>query len=907
MFCRNCGTEILNGELFCAKCGTKVDRDNSSLEKTVSAYAVSEVNSDGNLNDEKSNPGKEIENVTVAVNQSVDDKAETVESSVEWNNSVDNTVDSDKENNKSDISDIKKEVSAIWRDWTIIQKIGEGSFGEVYKAQRNELGTEFYSAIKIIRIPKSKTESDAVRSEIGLDNKSTTAYFKGFVDECVNEIKLMESFKGTQNIVSVEDYKVIPKENEIGWTIYIRMELLTSFIDYSRNRALTEKEVIKLGIDICNALEFCAKLNVMHRDIKPENIFVSSFGFYKLGDFGIARKLEKASSGMSKKGTYNYMAPEVYKGSSNYDYTADIYSLGIVMYKLLNNNRLPFVPANAEKVTYQQMQSAFESRMNGVMMPKPINASTSLSNIILKACDYNPSSRFRSASEFKRALQAVLQGKSVVFNKEKISAVSSNQVRNTYSDNNFKEVPKSPEEKEKKKMSTGKKVFLAILAILLIAGITAGVIAISWYTSPDQKIIRAMEDGDFDSALDIYEDDGQVTSTLVESLEKRIENLKTDFKNDKIEYTVAKMELNTIKKMNIASLDDKIEEAESYIDSLNASKTAFNTAESFYDSGEYDKAIEQYKLVIEEDNNYNKAKDKLAKATEKYRESVLSKAEQFAKEDLYTQAITEIENALNVIPNDSELTEALTLYKSKNESKESESLVNEAKSYADKGDYENAIRSITSNKDYMSDKNLSSAFAEYEAKYVEQIQKEVDEKLDSNYDDALATVKTAKSVLPDNKEISDLYDKVVSSEPTKLSAMKMSNSEAFEQMTESGVEDSLGNLYSPGNLFMISSYASSYGYAEFFSGNEYKKLSGVIATADESEESQCRLEFYVGNDTKEMTLVKSYNLTRTTKPQNISVDISGYEWVKIQLVHSNNEDYDYYTDGKALLADFYLK
>lgn len=74
--------------------------------------------------------------------------------------------------------------------------------------------------------------------------------------------------------------------------------------------------MIRLGIDICKALELCQKYNVIHRDIKPENIFVSGSGDFKLGDFGIARTIERASSGLSKKGTYNYMAPEVYRGKS---------------------------------------------------------------------------------------------------------------------------------------------------------------------------------------------------------------------------------------------------------------------------------------------------------------------------------------------------------------------------------------------------------------------------------------------------------------------------------------------------------------------------------------------------------------------------------------------------------------
>ena len=126
------------------------------------------------------------------------------------------------------------------------------------------------------------------------------------------------------------------------------MELLTSLLDYSEEHEITEQTVIKLGTDILTALEVCQKYHVVHRDIKPENIFVSATGDFKLGDFGIARTIEKTTFGMSKKGTYPYMAPEIYQGKES-DILVDMYSLGLVMYRMLNDNRLPFFPGIPEK------------------------------------------------------------------------------------------------------------------------------------------------------------------------------------------------------------------------------------------------------------------------------------------------------------------------------------------------------------------------------------------------------------------------------------------------------------------------------------------------------------------------------------------------------------------------------
>lgn len=292
---------------------------------------------------------------------------------------------------------------SVWPEWKLVEKIGEGSFGKVYKAKRTERGRSFYSAIKIISIPGSKGELDSVRSEMN-NEQSTREYFRNLVEDCVQEIYTMEHFCGNSHVVSFEDFKVVEYLDEIGWDISIRMEYLTSFMDYCTGKELTEKEVIKLGCDLAMALIYCRKLNIIHRDVKPENIFVSRFGDFKLGDFGIAREQAHTMSNMSKKGTYSYMAPEIYKGEK-YDSSIDIYSLGIVLYKLMNQNRLPFLSLNKQLITYRDKETALARRMAGEKMPVPVNASAAFSHIILKACAYEPGKRYRKPEDMLRDLE----------------------------------------------------------------------------------------------------------------------------------------------------------------------------------------------------------------------------------------------------------------------------------------------------------------------------------------------------------------------------------------------------------------------------------------------------------------------------------------------------------------------
>ena len=309
-----------------------------------------------------------------------------------------------------DISYYKK-YEPIFGKWHIVRELGEGSFGKVFEIERRDFGGTYKAALKAITIPQSQSEVKDILAS-GMDEQSVTSYFRGFVEEMIAEFVLMSKLKGHSNIVSYEDHDVIQHAEGIGWDIFIRMELLTPLLDYTRKSDLSRSDVIKLGIDICKALEVCRKNNIIHRDIKPQNIFISDLGDFKLGDFGIARTVEKTMGGLSKKGTYHYMAPEVFK-SEPYGASVDIYSLGIVLYRFMNNNRLPFFPPFPSPIKFSDSDAALARRMKGETIPAPANADEALSQVILKACAYSPEDRYLSPSDMRRDLEALLDGRSI--------------------------------------------------------------------------------------------------------------------------------------------------------------------------------------------------------------------------------------------------------------------------------------------------------------------------------------------------------------------------------------------------------------------------------------------------------------------------------------------------------------
>ena len=299
-----------------------------------------------------------------------------------------------------------RKYEPIFGSWYLSRQIGKGSFGKVYEITREEYGTTYRSALKIISIPQ---DEDDVKTRLasGTEMESVTEYYKGILKEIVNENEIMAQLKGNSNIVSYEDHQIIRHEDGIGYDILIRMELLTPLLDRMMQKKLDEKEVVRLGIDMCKALELCHRKNIIHRDIKPQNIFISDNGDYKLGDFGIARTIEKTTGGMSKKGTDKYMAPEVYRGD-NYDLTVDLYSLGIVLFSLLNGNRGPFLPAPPARVTHNDEEEARTRRMRGEPIPDPAEGGGLLAAIIRKACAFDPKDRYPSAEKMREDLESYL-------------------------------------------------------------------------------------------------------------------------------------------------------------------------------------------------------------------------------------------------------------------------------------------------------------------------------------------------------------------------------------------------------------------------------------------------------------------------------------------------------------------
>ena len=303
-----------------------------------------------------------------------------------------------------------KRYEPFFGKWKIDKELGKGAFGQVYRIYwEDDLGGRTTSALKFIHIPSE--EALANQKEIQPNMEAVRNYFLKQVERIKDEILILQKCKGQSNIVSYEDHLIVETagEDEIGWDILIRMELLYPLNPHFSRKEATQYDVVRMWLDITNALIYCEDQNIIHRDIKPANILISESGSYKLSDFGVARKnMQGAAEASTRVGTQKYMAPEVDR-NLKYDKRADYYSLGCVIYFFLNKRRLPFYPPYPQEVDADDALMAEERRVKGNKIPALKDASKEVNRVLLKSLEYKPDNRYRSARELYDAVQKLLR------------------------------------------------------------------------------------------------------------------------------------------------------------------------------------------------------------------------------------------------------------------------------------------------------------------------------------------------------------------------------------------------------------------------------------------------------------------------------------------------------------------
>lgn len=727
-------------------------------------------------------------------------------------------------------------LNSVWPEWQVERRLGGGTYGSVYKVVRRDQ-IESYAAVKVIPIPKDETDVDTLRSE-GMRYEETETYFKNVVDDFVKEIELMLTFKGAQNIVSVEDYKVIKRENEIGWDIYIRMELLNTLEDYFRDHYPDESEIIKIGVDICTALEKCSQRGVIHRDIKPDNILVDSFGDFKLGDFGIARTLGNASVSMTQVGTPNYMAPEIAK-SRRYDATVDTYSLGIVLYRYANNNLLPFIEPE-QNTSPMERQKALTQRLEGRPLYPPCGVSRALAEVILTACSYDPSMRYKTPTEMKNALISVANGtyrntgiyeltetQRIVYDEAEetrpvrqaeYAQSSGYQVERFDSSSNpsnarpHRELNTrmKPEYERQQRTIRNIKITIAVCAVVGVLILVFGMII------PQLPKIDRYTNGNSSSSDETIE----YSKSDEEKIAAIIQEAESIASNDDLDGAYAKVQEGLLTYPGSSSLMAKQDE---YYNAIYKRDT-LATAKVFADMDSLPEAIATIKEAQIKRGDCIEYSKALKEYSDIYKASIIEKADNAVAENDYITAIDVISDSMAILGENAELSAKLAVY----ESKYITEVICKADSFIASRDYESAR------------KVLASALESY-----------------PNNAQLKAKMEILKNSMP--------VDLLVACPP-----FQTEDYEAPEKLSVGGVEYR--------NSFALEYYYGAKGYAMFNLGKKYQTLEFDIGHVDGTTMEDVDICIYL--DEK---LYDERTLQSTDMPQYYCIDVTGITQFRITI------------------------
>ena len=284
-------------------------------------------------------------------------------------------------------------------------QLGQGAFGRVYSVYhevRDNTGvTRYPAAVKIIALDHDSYFRNLPQDSEERVNRNLSKEQR-WIDRQLaivqNEIRIMHGLLGEVNIVYCMrfDYKYFKADGLSCCDVVILMEKLVTLKQYLKDNVPDSdrerlKQVLKIWRHLAAALMICDKRQILHLDIKPDNIFYAPGpDNFTLSDFGISMEGRTFKPGV-RRGTFDYMAPEMFDKLGG-DNRADMYSLAIVIYELLNDHRLPFQKTDGSYEDRRQAQAERLERKRTV--PALSRVPGDVNEVLLKCLEVNPDKRY---------------------------------------------------------------------------------------------------------------------------------------------------------------------------------------------------------------------------------------------------------------------------------------------------------------------------------------------------------------------------------------------------------------------------------------------------------------------------------------------------------------------------------
>jgi len=216
----------------------------------------------------------------------------------------------------------------------------------------------------------------------------------------LHEIEIMDCLANCSGVVHLLDYEIV-KESDCR-KAYLLLECAKSLLASGILTELSAKKAVHLCMQLCDVLIECRCCGILHLDIKPQNLFLDAQGKVQLGDFGVSLYQNELQENKLLRGSLNYVAPEVYRNRTNSE-LSEIYSVGMVLYWLLNSQKLPF-----EQELFSNKETSLYKRLAGTEFSKipveDIGIGDALERTFQTVCAFEPGDRPQSFEELRDLL-----------------------------------------------------------------------------------------------------------------------------------------------------------------------------------------------------------------------------------------------------------------------------------------------------------------------------------------------------------------------------------------------------------------------------------------------------------------------------------------------------------------------
>lgn len=247
--------------------------------------------------------------------------------------------------------------------------------------------------VKIISIPASQVQVDALLLSGAYPNaEAALSYFKELADGTVKEAEVLKQLSRLEGFTAFDGWQVMQKEDGVGYDLYLVGSYKRSLAKFMSRKPMTHLAAVNLGLDLCAALAVCRRAGCLYVDLKPENVYVFDEQTYRIGDLGFVPMSSLRYASLPDKYRSSYTAPEIRDAFSSLNTTIDIYAVGLILYQVYNDGKLPFEGSSPAEV-----------------LPAPMYADYEMAEIILKACDPDPANRWQDPTVMGQALVGYMQ------------------------------------------------------------------------------------------------------------------------------------------------------------------------------------------------------------------------------------------------------------------------------------------------------------------------------------------------------------------------------------------------------------------------------------------------------------------------------------------------------------------